>query len=302
MINQTDPKVTTLFESNQEALKPYLSEVNMSSEMKEIFEADSDSSSAEDLTQAILDGQLKSQQLSSRKLQSDITKNIGGTMRGPQLTEGDIKRMNDMTPYAVQIRLSVVNSEDEFVQFMDVVVGIKTVLHLVDTDDMIMNLEHALQNRSGLFRFLRWTTGEIGFVKDLLLHMDDIKFDAANQNAGKSPLFGNLKKMKRRGVGMSGFSMPHGLIPNATLLVTSYEVDHMKNTYGIDLREESVAKKLMEALDLMTFIVCDDGLGTVDIIYDGDATFQTYALESIEREVSMSSNKLGREIGRMIAH
>ena len=302
LINQVDPKVTTLFESNQEALKPYLSEVNMSSEMKEIFEADSDSSSAEDLTQAILDGQLKSQQLSSRKLQSDITKNIGGVMRGPQLTEGDIKRMNDMTPYAVQIRLSVVNSEDEFVQFMDVVVGIKTVLHLVDTDDMIMNLEHALQNRSGLFRFLRWTTGEIGFVKDLLLHMDDIKFDAANQNAGKSPLFGNLKKMKRRGVGMSGFSMPHGLIPNATLLVTSYEVDHMKNTYGIDLREESVAKKLMEALDLMTFIVCDDGLGTVDIIYDGDATFQTYALESIEREVSMSSNKLGREIGRMIAH
>ena len=223
-------------------------------------------------------------------------------MRGPQLTEGDIKRMNDMTPYAVQIRLSVVNSEDEFVQFMDVVVGIKTVLHLVDTDDMIMNLEHALQNRSGLFRFLRWTTGEISFVKDLLLHMDDLKFDAANQNAGKSPLFGNLKKMRRRGVGMSGFSMPHGLIPNATLLVTSYEVDHMKNTYGIDLREESVAKKLMEALDLMTFIVCDDGLGTVDIIYDGDATFQTYALESIEREVSMSSNKLGREIGRMIAH
>ena len=52
----------------------------------------------------------------------------------------------------------------------------------------------------------------------------------------------------------------------------------------------------------MTFIICDDGAGTVDILYDGDATFQTYALESIEREVSMSSNKLGREIGRMIAH
>lgn len=311
LFNTADKKLGMMLESNREGLKPYLSEINMSKQMRDIFEsahedeyteAESDATTAEDITQALLDGKLKQQQLSDRRAVSDIAKNYASTLRGPQLTDGDIKRMNDMTPYAVQIRLSVVNSADEFVQFMDIVVGIKTVLHLVDTDDMIANLEKALQNRSVLFRFLRWTTGEISLVKDLLLNMDDLRFDAANQNAGKSPLFGNLKRMKRRGVGMSGFSMPHGLIPNATLLITSYEVDHMKNTYGIDMREESVAKKLMEGLDLMTFIICDDGAGTVDILYDGDATFQTYALESIEREVSMSSNKLGREIGRMIAH
>ena len=311
LFNTADKKLGTMLESNREGLKPYLSEINMSKQMRDIFEsahedeyteAESDETTAEDITQALLDGKLKQQQLSDRNVASNIAKNYAATLRGPQLTDGDIKRMNDMTPYAVQIRLSVVNSADEFVQFMDIVVGIKTVLHLVDTDDMIANLEKALQNRSVLFRFLRWTTGEISLVKDLLLNMDDLRFDAANQNAGKSPLFGNLKRMKRRGVGMSGFSMPHGLIPNATLLVTSYEADHMKNTYGIDMREESVAKKLMEGLDLMTFIICDDGAGTVDILYDGDATFQTYALESIEREVSMSSNKLGREIGRMIAH
>lgn len=311
LFNAADKKLGMLLESNREGLKPYLSEINMSKQMRDIFEsgyeeeyteAESDETNAEDLTQALLDGKLKQQQLADRRALADIAKNNAAALRGPQLTDGDIKRMNDMTPYAVQIRLSVVNSADEFVQYMDIVVGIKTVLHLVDTDDMISNLEKALQNRSGLFRFLRWTTGEISLVKDLLLNMDDLRFDAANQNAGKSPLFGNLKRMKRRGVGMSGFAMPHGLIPNATLLVTSYEVDHMKNTYGIDMREESVAKKLMEGLDLMTFIICDDGAGTVDILYDGDATFQTYALESIEREVSMNSNKLGREIGRMIAH
>ena len=311
LFNAADKKLGMMLESNREGLKPYLSEINMSKQMRDIFEsgyeeeyteAESDETNAEDLTQALLDGKLKQQQLADRRALADIAKNNAAALRGPQLTDGDIKRMNDMTPYAVQIRLSVVNSADEFVQYMDIVVGIKTVLHLVDTDDMISNLEKALQNRSGLFRFLRWTTGEISLVKDLLLNMDDLRFDAANQNAGKSPLFGNLKRMKRRGVGMSGFAMPHGLIPNATLLVTSYEVDHMKNTYGIDTREESVAKKLMEGLDLMTFIICDDGAGTVDILYDGDATFQTYALESIEREVSMNSNKLGREIGRMIAH
>ena len=75
LFNQADPGVVSLMESNQEALKPYLSEIHMSGEMRDIFEAsnddeidddfdkyfeaDSDSSSAEDLTQAILNGKLR---------------------------------------------------------------------------------------------------------------------------------------------------------------------------------------------------------------------------------------------------
>lgn len=295
LFNQANPNLRALMESNREALKPYLQDVNL----QFLTEAPGEE---EDFEQAMLAGKLNNaytqQRVNMSKIQSDIDKN----RKGPMLTDGDVKRINDMTPYAVQIRLSVINDEDEFVQYMDCVVGIKAVLHLVDSNDMIANIEKALQNKSVLFRFLRWTTGEISFVKDLLLNMDDIRFDAANQNNGKTPLFGNLKRMKRRGVGMSGLSMPHGLLPNATMVVTSYETDYMNNKYGINLKDEAIAKRLMDALNMMTFIVCDDATGTVQILYDGDATFQTYALESIEREVSMNSNKLGREIGRMIAH
>jgi hypothetical protein len=52
----------------------------------------------------------------------------------------------------------------------------------------------------------------------------------------------------------------------------------------------------------MTFIVVDDGMGTVSVLYDGDTRFQTYALSTIERDNVLNSNKLSKEIGRMISH
>ena len=293
LFNTTNKNLSNMLRANRELLKPYLEDVNV------VVEANPDYPTSEDMTQALLAGKMSDYQTrkSKDRAQADSYN------RGPMLmTDGDAKKINDMTPFAIQIRLSVVNDEDQFVQYMDCVVGIKAYLHLIDSQDMIANIEHALQNRSAAFRFLSWTTGEISFFKDLLLHMDALRFDAANQNNGKTPFFGNLKRIKRRGVGINGVQMPHGLIPNATLMITTYERDYLRNKYGIDLGEPSVAKRLMEYLNLMTFIIADDSIGTINILYDTSPTFQTYALESIEREVSLSSNKLGREIGRMISH
>lgn len=291
LFNVANSGVRTLLENNREMLEPYLSDIHI----EPICEADVDT---DDIAQLYLAGKLK-----QAKRQGEIDRaRLDDFRTGPKLTDGDVKRINDMMPYAVQVRLSVVNSEEEFVQYIDCIIGCKTVLHLIDSQDMIMNLEHTLQNKSGLFRFLRWTTGEISFFKDLLLHMDDLRFDVANENNGKNPLIANLRKLKRRKVGFSMSSLPHGLVPNATIVVTSYETSYMENKYGIRLHDVLVARKLIDALNLATFIICDDSTGTIDILYANDATFQTYALESIEREVSMNSNKLGREIGRMIAH
>ena len=72
--------------------------------------------------------------------------------------------------------------------------------------------------------------------------------------------------------------------------------------FAIDVLDPSVGKKLISSLFLMAFVIMDEGTGTISILYDGDDTFQTYALETLERDNSMNSNKLGREIGRMISH
>ena len=50
----------------------------------------------------------------------------------------------------------------------------------------------------------------------------------------------------------------------------------------------------------MAFMVLDDRTQTMDIMYDHSDSFETYALETVQREISMNSNRLANEIGRMI--
>ena len=194
-----------------------------------------------------------------------------------------------------------VNDKKEFVQYVDFVLGVKAILHPVQSDDMIENLARALQNKSLMFKVLRWTTGELSLVKDIILNVNDMKSDAVNKRNGKSPFFGTLKRLKDRKLGVRNLTVPHALIPNATIVVTSYEVDVLQQQYAIDLKNSSIAKKLINSLFLMAFVIMDEGTGTISVLYDGDNSFQTYALETLERDNSMNSNKLGREIGRMIS-
>ena len=100
---------------------------------------------------------------------------------------------------------------------------------------------------------------------------------------------------------MHDLTVPHALVPNTTLVMTSYEADYLRNHYAIDIMNAKIARRLVDTMFLMALIVVDEGTGTVDILYDGSSNYQTYSLETLEREVSLNSNKLGREIGRMIS-
>ena len=70
----------------------------------------------------------------------------------------------------------------------------------------------------------------------------------------------------------------------------------------MDIHSMRYASKLVKELFLMALIIVDNGSGTVDILYDGNNQFQTYSLETIQREASQVSNSaaLGKEIGRLL--
>ena len=118
----------------------------------------------------------------------------------------------------------------------------------------------------------------------------------------KSPFFNTLKRLKGKKFGVRNLTVPHAIIPNATIVITTTEADVLEKKYGIDVRNDRIANKLVKSLFLMSFIIMDEGTGTLSVLYDGDQTYQTYSLETLERDNSLNSNKLGREIGRMIAH
>lgn len=282
-----------------ESHKDYLTEYMSDYDLTPIQEAESDGTNAYDLASMLVDSKMNQLEKKDREIRMRQTSD---SRRTPQITDRDVKKSNDLVPFGIQVRLIATNEKNEFVQYIDFVLGVKAIMHPVRSDDMVNNIQRALQNKSLFFKFLRWTTGEISLVKNIILNIDDIKMDAQNRGSGKSPWFGSLKRLKNKRLGLRNFTMPHALIPNATIAISTSEADYLENNCAIYIRNPKIAKKVMNSLFLVTFAILDDGTGTLDILYDGSDSFQTYSMETLERENAMTSNKLGREIGRMISH
>jgi hypothetical protein len=135
----------------------------------------------------------------------------------------------------------------------------------------------------------------------VLLNINDIKDAAVERQKGKSPFFPTLKRLKKKKLQARNFTVPTKILPNATIVVTSNEVEYLDKNFGINLYREIIAKKLMDRLYLMTFVIYDEGSDTVSILYDGDSRYQTYSLDSLKRDNDLHSNRLTDELKRMIS-
>ena len=281
-----------VLESNKEGLKEYLSQWDL--KPFNAFEAPSDRNR---VATEILQGAVDAARREQNKGTLSATDKMNGSVK---LLDRDVKKSNDIQPYAVQVRLMAVNSHKEFVQYIDFIIGVKTVMHACSAKEITDNIIYVLKNKNPLFNFVRWTTGEISLFKDLILHLDEIKYDVNYKNRGNTSFIPTLKRLKAQKVGLQRLK-PTKLLPNSTIVVSSFTADEIKSNTGVDIRDVYFAKKIISELFLMTFIIVDEGTETIDILYEGASSFETYALETLEREVNLSSNKLGKEIGRMIS-
>jgi hypothetical protein len=291
----------TLYESNNDSNEVYLSEYDLEGfpyvGNKKLYTEDNITTG--DLMKAAIAGTAMANQ---RKNDVQTAVNTAKASMPPTvLTDRFAKQANDMVPTAIRARVMVVNGDGNPVQYLDYILGIKAIMHPVKSDDIINNITRAVKNQSIVFRFLRWTTGEISLFKNLILNIDEIKQDVINRNSNKNPWFGRLKRLKEKRFGLRNFTVPKGIIPNSSLIITSYEADYIRDHYGIDVRDPKIARALINRLFLMTFIIVDDSTETVDVIDDSSSQYQTYSLETLEHELSLNSNRLGKEIGRMIS-
>ena len=92
------------------------------------------------------------------------------------------------------------------------------------------------------------------------------------------------------------------IVPNATMVITRYDVANVKTKYGFDLMNPSFGKKLMDSLFLMTLIIVDDASDIVYIMYDGQNMYQSYSLEVLDKETASNNGKISKEIMRMIGN
>lgn len=218
----------------------------------------------------------------------------------PRLLERDIKKMNDMQPYAMDLKLLATKGDTSFSQYITYTVGVKTTLHLGKAQSLITNIAHVLKNRNFAFNFIRWTTGELSLLKDIILQIGESNFNISNKNDKTGRMISKLKELKKKKVKVTTSGLSR-VAPFATIVISNFEYEEILNNYGFDLKNVVFAEKVMKELFLMGFVIVDEGTQTIDLLLDGSRNgFQTYSLETLQREVTMNSNKLSQELSRML--
>lgn len=207
------------------------------------------------------------------------------------LLDNDVKKANELVPTLLHVRVYPFDRNQEVaLQPIDFVVGVKATLHPVSSEEMILNIARGIKNDSKMFNFIRWTTGEIKFMRDFVLGVNELKLDAVNNGSKTSKWWTMLKRRKSLSK-IKNVVLPNKLLPNATIIITKDEVDVLNKQYGYDLTKSYLVDKLMQSYFLIAFVIVDPALQRVSILFDGKTEFETLTFAGLARENQVDDRK-----------
>lgn len=227
------------------------------------------------------------------------------------LRDADIKKINGMLPYTIEATFRVKPSDGGMPYEVHFIIGVKTVLHLIRTQDLTDDLREIVTGKIKSLQKVRYKTGEITFA-DYLFNKKGIKADAAksvNYNKKWLTTLKRLSEWEKQNGGLlkqtsSVVSGGHVPIPNGTIVLAQTDVTTMMNQTGIDLSVVSNAKRLARSLFLIAVCIVDSSAGTMRVLFtDSDNDWDVQSLGAIDAELSKTDNsQLMRELNRMVNH
>lgn len=200
-----------------------------------------------------------------------------------KLSDNDVKKCNELVPTTLSLTLQV-KAGSNFGGVSNFVIGVKGLLHPVNSDDMISNLLSGYKSGNKFFNFLRWSSGEIKFIKDLILNMDNIREDVVRKHAKNGSGWWSALKRRRNVAALRRIKGSGRILPNTTIVCSINEIDELKEAYGVDLMNPTSIKKIMKTFFLLGFVVVDDSQELCHFIFDGENNYQVVSFNGLEKE------------------
>lgn len=200
-----------------------------------------------------------------------------------KLSDNDVKKCNELVPTTLSLTLQVKDGSN-FGGVSNFVIGVKGLLHPVNSDDMISNLLSGYKSGNKFFNFLRWSSGEIKFIKDLILNMDNIREDVVRKHAKNGSGWWSVLKRRRNIAALRRIKGSGRILPNTTIVCSINEIDELKEAYGVDLMNPTSIKKIMKTFFLLGFVVVDDSQELCHFIFDGENNYQVVSFNGLEKE------------------
>lgn len=222
------------------------------------------------------------------------------------IDDSKCQKLNTMKPLLMSVTLNMLNKDDSL-QPINYIIGVKTHSRVVPASILPEVAKYPLKEMDKLSRKVKWRAGELKFLKDLVFRIDEKKQTAADSRdpnrkwyrrlyelahmkgdapsaavvQGKS-LFGAFIRDKQ---GKS--KMMHGMIPNASIIMSQQDIDNIKHQTEIDLLKASEAKKFCGELFLISLVIIDTDAQSIKIMLpDMNNDYDVHSLASVEKQLA----------------
>ena len=210
-----------------------------------------------------------------------------------QLLDNDVKKANELQPSLIVVRYNELDSDGTIYDQRPFVAGVKSRLISVDAIDIVERLVSKNKTKLSFLNLIRATTGEINFVKDFLLCIDQAKIKAKNSiKRGPAAKMwdvleyrstkNNFNRTRRSGNDASAIT---------TLTINQETVNIMKKEYDFDIENINNAKMILDAYNLMGIIIADESIDVAKFFYAGNDSWEQQAYSFLQKESNDNSYK-----------
>ena len=213
----------------------------------------------------------------------------------------DVQKANEMIPTMMVINF--ISAKGATPINSTAAIGIKARLQYVTAADMADRIISKNEDHNGLFNFIKATTGQISFWKDFIFAIDKAKLDsvASSGKGSSSPVW----KMLERRATMSRIRRWTGSVNDAaaisTLVISKDEVEYLKKTERIDLMRPNTVHTIMNAYNIMGFVVVDEVLEKANFLFDdGSSSYETVSFTHLERQGNGSDGAYKKMINLLV--
>lgn len=188
----------------------------------------------------------------------------------PTRKENQIVRntqLEAMEPTMVNVQI-IAQKAGQPAHTIPITIGVKMMPRILSSDLMIASMVKACKETRGIiFKFLKWTKGEIKTL-DYILGISKSKKKALEKGSNQELKF--LEQSRKRKKLNIGRFIKNEVLPTMNIVITSYEAEKIKQLCSVDLNDLTEAIRLMNKFYLLSFAIYDTEQGILKSLFDCD--------------------------------
>lgn len=196
----------------------------------------------------------------------------------------DIEKRNALRPSVVPVDVTFLLKGSEIKTTIPV--GVKTILHPVDPDDLSEQIMDSVAGRGIFHNLIRYTTGEVMSLSDILFGISKMKKNISrSKNSDVAKWMDIVDHRKRLSKLSKPFLGKKAFLPNLTINISMDDVDTINRLIGYNLLTDTYrASKFIKDMFLLALVITDDATETAYVMYDGHSSYEEYPYSSLKRE------------------